>query len=193
MKIVSKCLLIISIVSFISCSDSNIKIATKENTDVVELPDGSVAYLNSNSSIEYKKSFKKREVKQDGEVFFEVTKEGTPFMVKTKIGNIKVLGTEFNVKSNNDDIEVEVEEGTVELKINTLISEVKKGQKAFFSKDKNEIVIGQAEFNYKKWMNKIDRQLKKAGNEIHKNLDKMDIDTKKVGKEIEGTINKIKN
>ena len=40
-----------------------------------------------------------REVKLKGEAYFEVVKNAeAPFVVKTDLGDIKVLGTQFNVK-----------------------------------------------------------------------------------------------
>jgi len=49
--------LILISVLVISSSCSNINIETKNNYEEVELPDGSIAYLNHNSSIKYSKKF----------------------------------------------------------------------------------------------------------------------------------------
>ena len=122
-----------------SCSDSNVKISSADSFQIVDFPDGSKAYLNKNSSIEYDKNFDQRIVSQNGEVFYSVTKGQFPFIVKTETGEIKVLGTEFNVKSNKTLLEVEVEKGTVELKVNKLVKKINKGQKAFIKEFKNGI------------------------------------------------------
>jgi len=66
------------------------------------LPDGSKVWLNSESRLEYKKSFSDtvREVTLEGEGFFDVVKDKKhPFIVHTSDIDIKVLGTAFNVKS----------------------------------------------------------------------------------------------
>ena len=66
----------------------------------LKLSDGTIVYLNSDSELRYPVSFcaTSREVELRGEAFFEVTKqEGKPFIVKTSLGNITVLGTQFNV------------------------------------------------------------------------------------------------
>ncbi|WP_207436039.1 FecR family protein [Sabulibacter ruber] len=65
------------------------------------LPDGSVAYLNSNSQLTVFQDFsQERKVKLQGEAFFEVKKnEHLPFVVETEGLRTKVLGTSFNVSS----------------------------------------------------------------------------------------------
>lgn len=73
---------------------------------IMTLEDGTVVYLNSESKIEYPVQFtgKLREVKLEGEAYFKVAPhESRPFIVKTKHIDIKVLGTEFNVKAYADE------------------------------------------------------------------------------------------
>lgn len=72
----------------------------------VMLPDGTKVWLNSASSIEYVTSFfsRERRVKMDGEAYFEVGHDKrAPFIVSTNGLDIKVLGTRFNIR--NDDNE----------------------------------------------------------------------------------------
>ena len=175
-----------------SCNNSSVKISSKDSFEIVEFPDGSKAYLNNNSSIEYDKNFDERLVKQNGEVFFEVTKGVSPFIVKTNAGEIQVLGTKFNVKSNKKELEVEVEEGSVELKIDKLVKNVKKGQKAVFKDVEKSIKIAKAEFKHKKWLNSLDKEFKKLGKEISKESKKIKKESKKVGKEVKKGIKKFK-
>lgn len=64
------------------------------------LPDSSVVWLNSGSSLQYNPDFvQQRQFNvRNGEVFFEVAKDAAhPFIVKTKSLAVKVLGTSFNV------------------------------------------------------------------------------------------------
>ncbi|HEY9257713.1 FecR family protein [Chitinophaga sp.] len=64
------------------------------------LPDSSVVWLNSGSSLQYNPDFaQQRQFNVDnGEVFFDVAKDAAhPFIVKTKSLAVKVLGTSFNV------------------------------------------------------------------------------------------------
>lgn len=67
----------------------------------LRLSDGSMVHLNSLSSLRYPVRFsgEVREVELTGEAFFEVSKSQTPFIVKTKGVDIRVLGTTFNVSA----------------------------------------------------------------------------------------------
>jgi ferric-dicitrate binding protein FerR (iron transport regulator) len=68
----------------------------------IVLPDGSQVWVNSGSKLSYASNFngKLREVYLNGEAYFEVTKNAEkPFIVHTSGIDIKVLGTEFNVKA----------------------------------------------------------------------------------------------
>ena len=66
------------------------------------LPDGTKVWLNAGSSLTYDSSYGKnlREVSLSGEGFFEVVKnKEKPFIIHASKINVKVLGTEFNVRS----------------------------------------------------------------------------------------------
>lgn len=85
------------------------------------LPDGSTVWLNSGSKLSYPAVFNGnvREVKLEGEAFFEITKDaGCPFVVKTgKQASITVRGTSFNLTAYPDETGTEVAliSGKVEL------------------------------------------------------------------------------
>ena len=67
----------------------------------VVLPDGTIVWLNAESSLYFPTSFTgaKREVEMTGEGYFEVAKnDAQPFVVKAGQMKIKVLGTHFNVQ-----------------------------------------------------------------------------------------------
>ncbi len=82
------------------------------------LPDGSKVWLNAVSSIRYPTTFaeKEREVEITGEAYFEVAKNADrPFIVKLPPaasgedqGEVKVLGTHFNVNAYDDETTVKV-------------------------------------------------------------------------------------
>ncbi|HAQ21192.1 MAG TPA: hypothetical protein DCR40_18465 [Prolixibacteraceae bacterium] len=64
------------------------------------LPDGSLVWLNSGSSVSFISSFEKsRLVSLKGEAFFEVENNGNPFLVSTEYGDVEVKGTSFNVSA----------------------------------------------------------------------------------------------
>ena len=83
----------------------------------MELPDGSTVFLASNTSLEYHSDFKNtRDIKLDGEAFFDVARdEGHPFKIETQYGNVKVLGTSFNVNTKHNATKVSVNSGLVAL------------------------------------------------------------------------------
>ncbi len=85
------------------------------------LGDGSAVALNSDTRILTPETFTDtaRVVELDGEAFFSVEEDHSkPFVIQAKLGQIRVLGTEFNVKAYpNEDLEVVVESGLVELAV----------------------------------------------------------------------------
>ncbi|MEM9916739.1 MAG: FecR domain-containing protein [Bacteroidota bacterium] len=89
--------------------------AYAQQTSVV-LPDGSKALLNAGSDIRFnRKTYEQRRtIDLQGEVFFEVI-PGAEFTVKTPNGEVRVLGTSFNVRSRENKIEVACFTGKVGL------------------------------------------------------------------------------
>ncbi|WP_422859707.1 FecR family protein [Flagellimonas sp. S174] len=85
----------------------------------IELPDASQVVLNVLSEISYdeNKWDTQREIKLEGEAFFDVAK-GAKFDVVTSKGTVSVLGTEFNVKQRGSFFEVACFEGTVQVVTN---------------------------------------------------------------------------
>ena len=90
----------------------------------VTLPDGSIIILNRNTELSYRSNFGEsvRKVSLSGEAFFEITSDtGNPFMVNAGKAQVKVLGTSFNVITNNpySAVEVFVSSGKVTLSDNS--------------------------------------------------------------------------
>lgn len=68
------------------------------------LPDGSKVWVNSGSTFSYPAHFSdERVVELQGEAYFEIAHQTEPFIVKSRYGEVEVLGTEFNVKAYNDE------------------------------------------------------------------------------------------
>lgn len=93
-------------------------IAPRGSISQILLPDSTLIYLNAGSEIKYKIGGiqKNREVILNGEAWFQVTKmKNKPFVVHTSTYDVKVLGTEFNVKAYESDSRVEttLEKGKV--------------------------------------------------------------------------------
>ena len=89
------------------------------NEYYVKLPDGSIVWLNADSKLSYSESFsrKNRNVRLEGEGYFEVEHGEHPFVIQTDSAQIKVLGTKFNVKNYGDEnyIKVSLLEGSIVL------------------------------------------------------------------------------
>lgn len=192
---VLRSLIITTIISSIlfSCSTSSIKKHTSESLEAIHLPDNSIALLNKNSSISFDTDFDERIVTQTGEVFY-IVKEGiSPFTVITEKGRVVVLGTEFNVKSSAEELEVEVEKGIVKLKAWDAEKSIHKGQKALVKEVEKGIKLAKAEFNYKAWTNDLNRELDKLLKEIDKGSRQLEKETKKIGKDINKELKKLTN
>ena len=85
----------------------------------IVLPDSSVVWLNSGSTLEYAADFmENREVALNGEALFDVTKDNRhPFVVLASEVKVKVHGTCFNVNSypKEENIRVTLFRGSVSL------------------------------------------------------------------------------
>lgn len=127
----------------------------------VMFQDGSSVYLNSGSRIRFPKKFtyNNRKVELDGEGWFEVQKNrNRPFIVSLDKMNIKVLGTEFNVKAyaNDNDISVSLLNGLVELSSKFFKTfNLKPGEKATYDKTTHFCKISHPKNieNCKSWKN----------------------------------------
>lgn len=81
----------------------------------LNLPDGSIVLLNTDSEIAVDYSTAQRSVRLTrGEAFFKVARDPSrPFRVHVGTVSVKAVGTEFNVRYRPDAIEVVVKEGRV--------------------------------------------------------------------------------
>lgn len=136
----------------------------------LSLTDGSQITLNANSSLTYPEEWQqnsKVNVQLKGEAYFSISTDdfskGSQFVVSTPDGNVNVTGTRFVVATDNDNTQVVLEEGAVniaqtendrsdekqemvELKPNQLIS---------FSRFDNETTIKRVNpVIYTSWRNK---------------------------------------
>jgi ferric-dicitrate binding protein FerR (iron transport regulator) len=103
------------------------------------LPDSSVVWLNSGSSLKYSNRFGigNRDIELSGQAYFDVAKnKDLPFVVSCGKINVKVLGTQFTAENYPDNLEVSVIliEGAVELTANS-------SNKTFASLQPNEMMV----------------------------------------------------
>ncbi|ACU03171.1 FecR family protein [Pedobacter heparinus] len=91
-------------------SEYNLLSTTRGQQTQVRLPDGTLVFLNAESSLKYPTSFTgsgKRQVSLTGEGYFEVAKDKKhPFIVESSNQKVEVLGTHFNINSYADEPEV---------------------------------------------------------------------------------------
>lgn len=98
------------------------------------LSDGSVVWVNSESEITYPVTFSAntREITLKGEAFFEIKKDNNrPFIVRTHQFDIRVTGTQFNVRSYPEDIaSATLAQGSIQLEESNHITPLEPGQQA---------------------------------------------------------------
>ena len=85
--------------------------STTDQTKELKLSDGSIIWLNKNSTLEYLENFseKERKVKLTGEAYFIIAHNSEkPFIVISEQTETKVLGTEFNLKAYKNDGKIEL-------------------------------------------------------------------------------------
>ena len=108
----------------------------------LELPDGSLVWLNATSSIHFPTAFigKERRIEITGEAYFEIAKNrDMPFIVSVNNAEIQVLGTHFNINSYNDedDIRTTLLEGSVKFVTGASTSILIPGQQSQLAKNGN--------------------------------------------------------
>lgn len=85
----------------------NYKLVTsKGEKSYLQLPDGTKAWLNSCTTLEYAENYghSNRSIYLDGEAYFEVAKnKDLPFVVKANGIDVKAIGTAFNVSAYMED------------------------------------------------------------------------------------------
>ena len=94
----------------------------------IRFDDGTEAYINSGSYIEFPKSFANKErrmVALRGEGYFKVAKSDKPFIVQASGLEVTVYGTEFNVNTNKEgSVETILVTGSVGVKRSGADSEI---------------------------------------------------------------------
>jgi len=100
------------------------------------LSDGSVITLNKKSTITYPSKFKgnTRSIALKGEAFFNVAPDKKkPFIISVNDVQVTVVGTSFNIKSENGNTEVIVESGIVRVTQSGKTVELLAGEKIVMS------------------------------------------------------------
>lgn len=108
------------------------------------LPDGSLAIVNSHSTLAYPTEFGKdeRTVQLNGEAWFNVTANAVrPFVITVGPIRVKVIGTSFNIRNNTSTVEVAVKTGVVRMISNTDSITLPAGKKGIYNIKENRFLI----------------------------------------------------
>jgi len=117
----------------------------------LRLPDGTMVWLNAGSTFKYPLNFggNKRSVELSGEAYFEVAKDPRhPFVVQSKLQEVEVLGTHFNISSyyNEASVKTTLLEGAVKVRSLPALNEtagksatLKPGQQSILIKDQLKV------------------------------------------------------
>ena len=134
----------------------NKKTTTIAQKETIILIDGSKIMLNAESEITYDRNYniKNRNIKLEGEAYFEVQNNDLPFIIETDHGKVTVLGTSFNVRSRKDGFEVGVNEGIVSISNDSTSIQLLQGQHINVSKTFNYKSISDISYEkYPDWIN----------------------------------------
>jgi len=121
------------------------KIVSTEEISEQSLDDGSIVWMNANSTANFS-SFSKTDrsiALTKGEAYFDVASDKThPFVVTAGDFIVEVVGTEFNLKYDNAEVEIYVHEGRVLVtngnrKVYLGAGDLLRGNSATFSKKEN--------------------------------------------------------
>ena len=108
--------LLVGLLIFWPSNNEIVVVATlKGNSQSIELPDHSKVTLAPEAEISYNSDWtQERKLSLKGQAFFEVQK-GSTFTVETRLGNVQVLGTSFDVSDRNNELFVICETGRVKV------------------------------------------------------------------------------
>ncbi len=121
----------------------------------MQLSDGTIVWLNADSEITFPNRFEEenRIVSVKGELFFEVAENKKhPFIVETKKGNVRVLGTAFNICCyENETPRTTLVRGKVEYSLGDKSVILKPGQQCSVTHD-DLVVTNVDTYEYTSWI-----------------------------------------
>lgn len=117
----------------------------------VVLPDGTAVWLNALSRLTYPTTFsgKTREVKLEGEAYFEVAKNAAkPFIARVNDMRVTVLGTQFNINAyDKRRYRTTLVEGSVQLSQSARQALLKPGQQGVVDPENENIKVAPVNVN----------------------------------------------
>jgi len=161
---------IVGFVLILACGGCYESVESGDQYEQYVLPDGSEVFLNKYSRIQFKDDFdEERIVFLEGEAYFQVTAQETPFLINTGYGEVLITGTEFNVNSKDGELAVEVDEGSVEINTGKVKKTVHKGERAV-TNTANDITISKARGKFNRWLQELKHVLGNAEKKLDKSM-----------------------
>ena len=122
----------LSVIGYLQYSPSGTplrELASKDAISKYELPDGTQLTLSRNSTVALAESdfLDARNLELEGKAYFNVTK-GSPFTISTKNGDVKVLGTSFDVDARDGQLVFKVYSGVVQISKGDKSTKLHKGE-----------------------------------------------------------------
>lgn len=135
------------------------------------LPDQSEVKLNGNSKVSYRSDNwdDTRLLSLEGEAYFKVAK-GKTFTVKTKLGDVTVVGTQFNVRAHNGLFNITCYEGKVRVIQNGNPTLLTAGMQTSF-RDGQQINLPQTDQTEPEWLHGEMRFVNESLQNILKDLE----------------------
>ena len=148
------------------------QISSNSQKLAVAFPDGSKGILNKLSSFSFPEKFgSERRISFSGEAYFDVKKSEKPFIIEANGVEVKVLGTAFNLITNESSVSLYVDRGLVAFSKNGVDTEIAAGLEAVFNKTTNEITISEVPAaNIMSWRNGLFKFNNTPLNQVIKNL-----------------------
>lgn len=122
-----------------------VQVKTDLERKSVQLPDGTMVWMNEGSQLAYPETFgEARKIQFTGEGYFEVAKANTTFTIQTPQTQVEVLGTAFNLNTTNRSYtKVTVTEGIVSFSAEDIKSKILAGEEGIYTKASKSISLNQ--------------------------------------------------
>ncbi len=137
-------LVAVSLFIYLSVIDSGtrqITVTAQNHSINHELPDGSLVYLDANSSITYAAGFEPRIIAFKGIGYYDVVNDDSPFTIKMDNLKVEVLGTIFTLEALPGQFQAFVEEGKVQVSSDTETYGINPGELLTYQLKENKFTL----------------------------------------------------
>jgi transmembrane sensor len=152
--------------------DTRISVKTELAQQEVTLPDGTKVWLNGHSEMRYPVDFEGdlREISLEGEAYFEVAEnKAKPFVIESGQTQTRVLGTSFNLRAYDGEVQVSVTVLTGKVAFSRSGKQVvlTPGQQGIFDRESGEVTSQTAQdANVLAWKTRIFRFVETPMDEV---------------------------